>query len=65
MHGCLYHSRTKGDRMNEHTYKALHLIYVISLIVVMTLFLILRDTCGICFIGFLLINARLNERGRE
>lgn len=51
--------------MNEHTYQALHLLYVISLIVVMTLFFILRDTCGICFIGFLLINARLNERGED
>jgi hypothetical protein len=51
--------------MNEHTYQVLHLIYVISLIVVMTLFFILRDTCEICFIGFLLINARLNERGED
>ena len=39
-----------------------HLIYILMLIVFMTLFGMYENVCGVCFIGFLLINARLNER---
>lgn len=43
----------------------LHVLYVILLIFIMTFFFLKDDICGVCFIGFLLINARFNERYGE
>lgn len=40
----------------------IHWTYVLILIVFMSLFCWYENVCGVCFIGFLLINERLNER---
>lgn len=42
----------------------LHWIYILALIALMSWYLLHENVCGVCFIGFLLINARLDE-GRE
>ena len=39
-----------------------HAIYIIILILLMTWWFLQGNVCGVCFTGFLLINARLNER---
>lgn len=38
-----------------------HAIYLIVLLMLMTFWFAMGNTCGVCFVGFLLINARLNE----
>lgn len=43
----------------------LHTLYVMLLILMMTFFFLKNNTCGVCFMGFLLINARFNERDGE
>ena len=40
----------------------LRVMYIIILILFMTWCFLHGDVCGVCFNGFLLINARLNER---
>lgn len=42
----------------------LHMVYVIILLVLMIYWFVAQNICGVCFIGFLLINARLNELER-
>lgn len=42
-----------------------HVIYIIIVMFLMTWFFLLGNVCGVCFTGFLLINARLNERKEE
>ena len=43
----------------------LHAVYIIVLLMLMIYWFCEGDTCGVCFIGFLLINSRLNERREE
>ena len=42
-----------------------HLAYIIVLILLMTWWFTQDSVCGVCFTGFMLINARLNERRME
>ena len=39
-----------------------HTLYIILLLVLMTFWFLKDNACGVCFTGFLLINARMNER---
>lgn len=39
----------------------LHYLYVIFLLLLLVIMFLKDSTCGVCFIGVLLINARLNE----
>ena len=43
----------------------LHTAYIVVLLMLMTYWFCDGHTCGVCFIGFLLINSRLNEREWE
>ena len=45
--------------------KYFHAIYIINLLLLMIYWFLKDNICGVCFTGFLLINARLNERDFE
>lgn len=45
--------------------RVLHLIYLIILMLFMLWCFVQDSVCGVCFAGFMLINARLNEREND